>query len=117
MDAADGGMEMSDTFWLIERGPNEGVAQHQWWNEGPDGRVMGWKSSVHEATHYPTKEQAERVVRANRGLSALPTAITSHSFMDEQDCGDDGFYCGDPECDACVPPPSASGVHGGGNGR
>lgn len=38
-----------------------------------------------------------------------------------QDCGDEGFHCGDPECDACVPP--AAGVQervaslsGNGNG-
>jgi hypothetical protein len=71
----------SSTFWLIERGPNQGVPQHQWWNAGPDGGAMGWKSSVHDATQYPSKEAAEQVVRANRGLRDVPTAITSHGFV------------------------------------
>lgn len=83
-DGVEGRADVSTPyqFWLIERGPNQGVPQHQWWNDGPDGRVMGWKDSVHDATQYPSKEAAEQAVRANRGLSALPTAITSHSFVD-----------------------------------
>lgn len=30
--------------------------------------------------------------------------MTNERDTDEADCGDHDFYCGDPECDACVPP-------------
>lgn len=70
----------ADQFWLIERGPNQGWPRHAWWNASPDGTVCGWKSSVHEATPYPTKEAAERVIRSSWSLSQNAVA-TSHGFL------------------------------------
>jgi hypothetical protein len=34
----------------------------------------------------------------------LPTDAVDRLFNSlKQDCGDEGFRCGDPECDACIP--------------
>lgn len=46
--------------------------------------------------------------RGNGGRDVATVEVTSE-VLDallkalEQDCGDEGFHCGDPECDACVP--------------
>lgn len=90
------------SFWLIERGANQRQSPTVWW-KGRDSFGDVWTEDVHQAAKFPTKVAGIAVALLHHMEFYV---VTSHGFMDESDadCGDEGVYCGDSECDACVPP-------------
>jgi hypothetical protein len=70
------------SFWLIERGANQGQSPILWWSSRPDAVCSySWVESVHKATRFASAEVAEAVAQEQ---SLTTYAVTSHNFMSGQ---------------------------------
>jgi hypothetical protein len=68
------------TFWLIERGANQGQSPTMWWSSKPDAvSTYSWVEFVHEATHFDSAAAAEAMAQAQY---ITHYAVTSHNYVD-----------------------------------
>jgi hypothetical protein len=71
------------TVWMIERGPNQGEVLHLWWSETEPNQGITyhrgeWVNDANKATHYSTKDEAEK---ATKSFGIRHSSITSHQFL------------------------------------
>jgi NTP pyrophosphatase (non-canonical NTP hydrolase) len=57
------------TYWMVERGPNQGEQYIYWWDSSAP-RGGNWTRSPHLGTRFATKEEADIVARSLRNCEA-----------------------------------------------